>query len=99
MEEPAELQRSEHWRTAVWALRSGGVGLAVSLVGVVVLSAGRTPWILAVGVIMWLAASAVTMTGFFLAWRDLAEPRPGFWSMRFMLIRDTVHGRPSQARG
>jgi hypothetical protein len=99
MEAQTALQRNGHWRMAVWALRCGGVGLAVSLIGIIVLSAGRTPWILAVGVIMWLAASAVTLTGFFQARHDLPEPRPGLWSMRFMLIRDTVHGRPERARG
>jgi hypothetical protein len=93
MAEPAALQRNGHWRTAVWALRCGGVGLAVTLLGVVALSAGRTAWILAAGVIVWLAAATVTLTGFLLARSDLPEPRPGLWSMRLMLIYDTVHRR------
>jgi len=42
---------------------------------------------------IWLAAAAaaVTLTGFFWARHELPEPRPGYWSMRFMLIRDTIH--------
>ena len=91
MEEPRELQRDRHWRMAVWALRAGYVALAVALVGVVVMVSGSTPWVLAAGVIAWLAAAAVTLTGFFMARHDLPEPRPGYWSMRLMLIRDTVH--------
>ncbi len=77
----------------MWALRVGGIGLVVGLAGVVVLSLGSTPLVLAVGVIIWLAAAAVTLTGFFLSRQELREPRPGYWSMRFMLIHDTVHAR------
>jgi O-antigen/teichoic acid export membrane protein len=93
MDERAELQGNRHWRTAVWALRVGGLGLAVALVGLIALSAGATPWVFAAGVIMWLVSAAVTLTGFLRARRDLPEPRPGFWSMRFTLIHDTVHAR------
>jgi hypothetical protein len=62
------------------------------------MSSGSTPWLLAVGVIIWLAAAVVTLTGFFSARHELPEPRPGYWSMRFMLIHDTVHARPSAQR-
>jgi uncharacterized membrane protein len=80
---------------AVWALRVGFVGLAVALAGLIVLLSGYTPWILAVGVVIWLSAAAVTLSGFFLARHELPEPRPGFWPMRFMLVHDTVHSRSS----
>jgi hypothetical protein len=82
---------------AVWALRGGYVALSVALVGLIVMLSGSTPWILAVGVIAWLAAAAVTLTGFILARHEIPEPRPGLWSMRFML-RDTVRARPSAQR-
>ena len=45
--------------------------------------------------IIWLAAAATTLVGFFRARHELAEPPPGDWSMRLMLISDTVHSRPS----
>jgi hypothetical protein len=93
MDEPAELARDGRWRLAVWSLRFGFGVLAVGLVGLVVILTGGTPWILAAGVIAWLVAAAVTLTGFFLARHDLAEPRPGFWPMRWMLIRDTFRAR------
>jgi FtsH-binding integral membrane protein len=93
MDEPAELQHNGHWRMAVWALRVGFVGLAVAIAGIIVLTSGSTPWVLAVGVIIWLACAAVTLTGVFWARHELPEPRPGLWPMRFMLIRDTVHAR------
>jgi hypothetical protein len=93
MEEPQELQHIGHWRMAVWALRVGFLGLAVAIVGIIVLSSGSTPWVLAVGVVTWLAAAAVTVTGVFSAQHELREPRPGLWSLRFMLIHDTVHAR------
>jgi hypothetical protein len=83
---------------AVWALRGGYVALSVALVGLIVMLSGSTPWILAVGVIAWLAAATVTLTGFILARHEIPEPRPGLWSMRFMLIRDTVRARPSAQR-
>ncbi len=95
MVEPPELQANAHWRMAVWALRVGFGVLLVALSGLVVLLSGSTPWILAAGVIGWLMAAAVTLTGFLWARRQLPEPRPGFWSLRFMLIRDTVHARPA----
>jgi hypothetical protein len=94
MDEPPDLQRNAHWRMAVWALRMGYVALAVGIAGVILQVSGSTPWVLAAGVLLWLAAAAVTLTGFFLARQELPEPRPGWWSMRFMLIRDTVHALP-----
>jgi hypothetical protein len=93
MDEPPELQRNGHWRMAVWALRVGYLGLSVGVVGLIVMVSGSTPWVLAIGAIIWLAAAVVTLTGFFLARQELPEPRPGYWSMRFMLIHDTVHAR------
>ena len=98
MDEPQELQDNGHWRMAVWALRVGFVGLAVALAGIIVMVSGSTPWVLAVGVIIWLAVAIVALTGFLWARHELPEPRPGFWSMRFMLIRDTVHPRSSAQR-
>jgi hypothetical protein len=98
MDEPPELQDNGHWRMAVWALRVGYVGLIVGIAGLVVMSSGSTPWVLAVGVIVWLAAAPVTLAGFFWSRRELPEPRPGYWSMRFMLVRDTVHARASAPR-
>jgi hypothetical protein len=94
MDEPAALQHNGHWRVAVWALRVGYLALAVALVGIVVMRSGSTPWVLAAGVIGWLFAAAVTVTGVVWARRELAEPRPGLWSMRFMLLRDTVRALP-----
>ena len=93
MEQPPELQHNGHWRLAVWALRVGYLGLAVALAGLIVMLSGSTPWVLAVAVIMWLAAAAVTLAGFLLARHELPEPRAGLWSMRLMLIHDTVHAR------
>ena len=83
---------------AVWALRVGYFGLVVGLVGLIVLLSGSTPWVLAVGAIIWLAAAVVTVTGVFRARHELPEPRPGLWPMRFMLIHDTVHARSSAQR-
>jgi hypothetical protein len=93
VDEPPELQHNGHWRMSVWALRVGYVGLAVGIAGLIVLSLGSTPWVLAVGAIIWLASAAVTLTGFFWSRRELPEPRPGFWSMRFMLIHDTIRAQ------
>jgi hypothetical protein len=97
MDEPAGLQHNRHWRMAVWALRVGYVGLVIAIAGIIVMSLGFTAWVLAVGVIIWLVTAAVTLTGFFRSRHELPEPRPGYWSMRFMLIHDTVHVRsPAQ---
>jgi hypothetical protein len=98
MDEPTELQRNGHWRIAVWALRVGYVGLAVAIAGLIVMSLGSTRWVLAVGVITWLLAAAVTLAGFFWSRQELPQPRPGYWSMRFMLIHDTVHARSPAPR-
>ena len=98
MDEPQELGPNGHWRMAVWALRVGFVGLALAIAGLIVMSSGSTPWILAVGVFIWLATAAVTLTGFFWARHQLPEPRPGYWSMRFMLVHDTVRAQRSVQR-
>ena len=83
---------------AVWALRTGYAGLAVALAGLIVVLSGSTPWVLAVGLCIWLATAAVTLAGFLWSRHELPPPRPGYWSMRFMLIHDTVHARPSAPR-
>jgi uncharacterized membrane protein YdbT with pleckstrin-like domain len=98
MDEPSELQSNGRWRMAVWALRVGYVALAVAIAGLIVMSLGSTPWVLVVGEIIWLAAAAVTLAGFFWSRHELPEPRPGYWSMRFMLIHDSVHARSSAQR-
>jgi hypothetical protein len=95
MDEPSALQHNGPWRMAVWALRVGYLALVIVIAGVIVLQSGSTPWVLAAGVIGWLVAAAVTVTGVFRARSELPEPRPGLWAMRFMLLRDTVHARPS----
>jgi hypothetical protein len=98
MDESTELQRDAHWRMAVWALRVGFGGLLIVLAGLIVVSLGDTPWVLAAGMFIWLACAAVMVVGFLWSRHELPEPRPGFWSMRFMLIRDTVRSRPSVER-
>jgi len=90
-EQPLELQHSRHWRIAVWALRAGYLGLAVAIAGLIGLTLGSTSWILAGGVIIWLATVPVTLSGFLSARHELPEPRPTLWSMRLMLIHDSVH--------
>jgi uncharacterized membrane protein YjjB (DUF3815 family) len=91
VDELAGLRTNRHWRMAVWALRLGYLGLGVAIAGII----ATTPWVLVVGVVIWLAAAAVTLTGVFWARRELPEPRPGFWPMRWMLLHDTVHARRS----
>jgi hypothetical protein len=83
---------------AVWALRVGYLALGVAIAGLIATLSGSTSWVLAVGLIIWLAVAAVTLIGFFWARHQLLEPRPGYWSMRFMLIHDTVHARSSEPR-
>jgi hypothetical protein len=100
MDEPPELelQHNGHWRIAVWSLRVGYVGLAVAIAGLIVTLSGSTPWVLAVGVIIWLGTVAVTLTGFLWARHDLTEPRPTLWSMRVRLVHDSVHSVSSALR-
>lgn len=98
VDEPRELQQLGYWRMAVWALRVGYAGLAVAVVGAILLAAGSIPWVLAVGVVTWLACAAVTVIGVVRARGELPEPRPGLWPLRFMLIHDTVRRRWSAER-
>jgi len=83
---------------AVWALRVGYAGLAVAIAGIIVMKLGSTPWVLGVGVIIWLAAAAITLTGVFWSRHELPEPRPGSWPTRFMLIHNTVCAQSSTRR-
>jgi hypothetical protein len=62
---------------AVWALRVGYLGLAVAIAGLIALAFGSTSWVLASGVIIWLATVPVTLTSFLWARHELPEPRPG----------------------
>ena len=71
---------------AVWGLRVGYLALAVGVGGLIVMLSGSTPWLLLVGVTSWLAAAAVTLTGFFWAARvTRAATR---------LLVDAVHAHP-----
>ena len=74
----------------MWALRVGFVAIATIAVGLIVWSLGGTPWVLASGVIFWLACAVVIATGFLLTLHDLPKPRPGFWTMRWTIIHDAV---------
>ena len=76
------------------SLREGYLGLVVAVAGVIELLSGSTPWVLAAGVIIWLAAAAITITGIVKARRELPHPRPAY-CLRFMLLHDTIHARPS----
>ena len=67
--------------------------MLVVVAGLIVMSSGSTSWVLAGGMIGWLAAAAVMVTGFLRARQQLPEPRPGFWSIRAILIHDTIHPR------
>jgi uncharacterized membrane protein len=93
MKERLELSNNEHWRTAVWALRVGYLALLVAIVGLIMVAAGATPWVLAAAVIMWIILSVLTQTMFFRARADLPRPHPGYWSLRYTLIFDSVHPR------
>lgn len=94
MDQALTLQSNRHWRMAVWALRVGYAGLVIVVIGLIITAEGSTPWVLAAGVFMWLAAAGVTVVGFLRGRHDLPEPRPGFWPVRYMLIHDTVRPRP-----
>ena len=98
VDEPPELPSNRHWRIAVWSLRVGYVGLAIAVAGLVLVLSGLTPWVLAFGVLTWLVAAVVTYAEFFWARPQLPEPRPGYWSMRWMLIHDSIHTRTSALR-
>lgn len=96
--EPTELKQNRQWRLAVWALRVGYLALATAGIGLVLVATGSTRWVLATGVIIWIFAAVVTVTGVVRARHDLPAPRPGYLSMRFMLIRDTVHAGSASGR-
>ena len=85
------MQHNGLWRMAVWALRVGYLGLAVAIVGLIALAFGSTPMgprrrgdRLArhrPGDVDRLPLGAARAT----------RARPRLWSMRLMLIRDSVH--------
>jgi hypothetical protein len=96
--EQPELQHNGHWRMAVRALRLGYIGLVVAAAGLIVTLAGSTPWVLAVGMIIWVGTVPVTLTGFLRARHELSEPRPTLWSMRLMLVHDSTHAMSAAQR-
>jgi len=76
---------------AVWALRVGYLGLAVALAGLIALASGSPSWVLASGVIIWLATVPVTLTRFLWARRELPGPRPRLLVDAAQFIHDSVH--------
>src|SRR5262249_5356227 len=99
VEERSGLHHLGLWWMAVWALRLGYVGLAVAMVCLVALAVEPTPWGLALGGIVWIGTVPVTLTGFLLARHELPEPRPKLWSMRLMLVHDSVHSVSRRRQG
>ena len=87
------LRGSAHWRLAVRGLRLAGLGLFVAVGGLVtrVWSTGAGLTILAVGVGIYLVGVVVVFTGFIPAIRALSKPRPSFWRLRWLLLRDALH--------
>jgi hypothetical protein len=87
------LRGSGHWRLAVRGLRLAGLGLFVAVGGLItrVWSTGTGLTILAVGVGIYLIGVVLVYTGFVPAIRALPKPRPSFWRLRRLLIRDTLH--------
>jgi hypothetical protein len=75
----------------VWALRVGYGALATTFVGLGLSLAGNTSWVLAVGMIVWLLCAVILATEFLRARNEIVGPRPSFWSMRIVLLHDTVH--------
>jgi len=90
VEQISALRHNHHWRIAVWSLRVGYLALVICLVGPVVNHAGATPWVLFAGAALWIGAAAVTLAEVLWARAALGVARPWFWSLRFLLIRDTV---------
>jgi len=87
------LRGSAYWRLAVRGLRLAGLGLFVAVGGLVtrVWSTGTGLTILAVGVGIYLVGVVVVYAGFIPAIRALPKPRPSFWRLRRLLMRDALH--------
>ena len=96
MDQAAVLRLNRHWRTAVIALRVAYVGLVLVAIGLILAIAESAPWLLAAGMITWLSAAVVTAVEFMRGRYELPEPRPGFWSIRFMLLRESINFRPDR---
>ena len=88
--EPSNRYSNSHWHVAVWSLRIGYGGLFVAAVGLVLSLTGHTSWVLAAGVIWWLITVVITLTAFLWARHDMGAARPDLWSMRMMLVRDSL---------
>jgi hypothetical protein len=92
-EDGATGQRdSARWRLAVRGLRLAGLGLFVAAGGFVtrVWANGSGLTILAVGVGIYLVGVVVLFTGFIPSIRALPKPRPSFWRLRRLLMRDAL---------
>ena len=90
MDSQKALQHVTLWRTAVWTLRAAYVALVVVIVGIAVDASGGTSAVLAVGVVLWLVTAVTTAVCFMQARAQLPEPRPGFVTIRSMLLHDSV---------
>jgi hypothetical protein len=98
VEESVGLRRNRHWRAAVWSLRVGFCALGVVLIGLIVIAIDSDPWILAIGVIAWLVAAITTAAEFMKARNELTGSKPGFWSVRSMLLHDTMHASSTTSK-
>ncbi len=91
--EATTLRGSAYWRLAVWGLRLAELGLFVAVGGLDtrVWSTATGLTILAVGVGIYPVGAVVVFTGFIPAIRALRKPRPSFWRLRWLLMRDALH--------
>ncbi len=98
VDEPRELGGNSHWRLAVRDLRVSFGALRLGIVGLVTMLAGSARWVLVGGATLWVIGGALTSVEFYWARHQLPEPRPGYWPMRFWLMRDSLHAREETTR-
>jgi hypothetical protein len=98
MDRAPDLRPCAHWRLAVWGLRVIFFGLAVVVVGLVTLawSTGAGQAILAVGMGIYLVGGVpVCVVGILRVYREVPPPRPNFLDLRWTLIHDALHAKPT----
>lgn len=92
--ETTDLRGSPAWRVAVRGLQIAGLGMFLAVVGLVtsvwVTGVGFT--VVAVGVGIYLVGAVAIYFGIIPAIRALPKPRPSFWRLRRLLMRDALHG-------
>lgn len=89
------MRQGPQWSRAVFGLRMAFIAITFAVVGILLHSVAGGPFLYmtAVGMIVYLVALVIVLSGMLPGYFSLEKPRPRFWNMRMALVKDCFRSR------